>query len=189
MFKLSGKTLSPLIGLDFAFPTPPPCTEQDVRTVLGKFTPTDLNRLDQAFDQGKVLRRTFSSGSGQGCLLYHLDNSIVSFTRQLRFFAGDTAAYEASQKLIAAWDSEKLTEPEMRRMLSAEIEARATAHASPRSWTSRWVGKLTDVVADQIAKTKSDAPAVNGPAPAKAETAKKTNRKPATVPAHEPSAV
>ena len=42
------------------------------------------------------------------CLLYHLNNSIVSFGAQSAYFAKDQDAFRASQQLVAAWDGDEV---------------------------------------------------------------------------------
>ncbi len=89
MFKVTGKVVGPsvdlnspmFLGLQGLESLPPlePCSEQDVRAVLDQFGVADLRRLDRALDRGLVVRRSFSAPGGRGCLLYHLDNAIVSF--------------------------------------------------------------------------------------------------------------
>jgi hypothetical protein len=195
MFKLSGKVFSPALeqksplmiglhGLD-PLPTPDPCTEQDVRTVLDQFALPDLHRLNQAFDRGLVVRRSFSAPGGRGCLLYHLDNAIVSFGQQTKRFGHDSDAHRSSQRLIAAWDSERLTEKEMRRVLSEAIVAReksASRTARPRNWS--W-SKLSNTVAGLCAKAVAEGKSRRAKAgPARKRTAKAhagPHRKPALV--------
>ncbi len=195
MFKLSGKVFSPslelksplmigLQGLD-PLPTPEPCTEQDVRTVLDQFALPDLHRLNQAFDRGLVVRRSFSAPGGRGCLLYHLDNAIVSFGQQTKRFGHDTAGHRSSQRLIAAWDSERLSEKEMRRILSETIVARekpVVRDGKPRNWSWR---RLGNTVADLCAKAVAEGQARRGKAgPARKRPSKLAsglNRKPAVV--------
>lgn len=197
MFKLSGKSAGPsldlnspmLLGLQGLESLPPlePCAEQDVRVVLDQFALADLQRLNRAFDRGLVVRRSFSAPGGRGCLLYHLDNAIVSFGAQSKRLGHDASAYRASQKLIAAWDSERLTEVEMRRILAEAIAAReqpADRKAPSKAWKWRWVGKLGDTVTELCAKAAAEAKVKR----AKASPARKTatrsagvNRKPAVV--------
>src|SRR5262245_23080477 len=93
------------------------CSDTDVRTVFGAFNLADLQRLDGAFRRGQVVRRIFTAGDGKGCLLYHLDHSIVSFGAQSAYFAKHPNAFEASQQLVAAWDSEALSEEKVRVLL------------------------------------------------------------------------
>lgn len=169
MFKLSGKSAGPsldlnspmLLGLQGLESLPPlePCAEQDVRVVLDQFAMADLQRLNRAFDRGLVVRRSFSAPGGRGCLLYHLDNAIVSFGAQSKRLGHDAAAYRASQKLIAAWDSERLTEVEMRRILVEAIAAReqpAGRKAAAKTWKWRWVGKFGDTVTELCAKAAAE---------------------------------
>jgi hypothetical protein len=199
MFKLSGKVSSPsldlthplligLHGLD-PLPAPEPCTEQDVRTVLDQFALGDLQRLNQAFDRGLVVRRSFSAPGGRGCLLYHLDNAIVSFGGQTQRFGNDTPAHRSSQRLIAGWDSERLTEKEVRRILAESIAARDTpsVRGGPaRTWSWRWVG---NTVAGLCAKAAADAKLTGKSRQSKTSPARKrpaklsvgVNRKPAVV--------
>jgi hypothetical protein len=195
MFKLSGKVFSPslelksplmigLHGLD-PLPTPEPCSEQDVRAVLDQFALPDLHRLNQAFDRGLVVRRSFSAPGGRGCLLYHLDNAIVSFGQQTRRFGHDTGAHRSSQRLIAAWDSERLTEKEVRRILAETIVARekpALQAGRPHNWSWR---KLSNTVAGLCAKAVAEGKSRRAKAsPTRKRAAKATsgvNRKPALV--------
>lgn len=197
MFKLSGKSAGPsldlnsplLLGLQGLESLPPlePCAEQDVRVVLDQFATADLNRLNQAFDRGLVVRRSFSAPGGRGCLLYHLDNAITSFGAQSKRLGHDANAYRASQKLIAAWDSERLTEAEMRRILAHAIAAReepAERNSPNKTWKWRWVGKLGDTVTELCAKAAAEAKhkrvqAKASPARKNATHCAGANRKPA----------
>jgi hypothetical protein len=198
MFKVTGKVMGPtldlsspmLLGLQGLESLPPlePCSEQDVRVVLDQFGVEDLRRLDRAFERGLVVRRSFSAPGGRGCLLYHLDNAIVSFGAQSKRLGHDAPAYRASQKLIAAWDSERLTEADMRRMLAGAILAReepAAPHGRKAAWKWRWVGKLSDTVtglcAKAAAESKGRRAAKVGPARTKSNRSTGVNRKPAVV--------
>src|SRR6476469_691037 len=99
------------------------CTDADVRAVLGAFGPEDLRRLDAAFDGGLVVRRVFHAGGGRGCLLYHLNNAIISFGAQSQYFGNDAEAFRASQALVAAWDSDTLSEQRVRTLVIEAIRA------------------------------------------------------------------
>src|SRR5262249_46807755 len=111
------------------------CSDADVRTVLGAFNLADLRRLDGAFRRGLVVRRIFTAGGGKGCLLYHLNNAIVSFGAQSAYFAKNEDAFRASQQLVAAWDSDALGEEKVRVLLAEAISARGGRPRDP--WHSR----------------------------------------------------
>jgi hypothetical protein len=116
---------------------PAECTDGDVRTVLGAFGLDDLRRLDGAFQKGLVVRRVFHAGGGRGCLLYHLNNAIVSFGAQSQYFAKDTEAFRASQTLIAAWDSNTLSEERVRNLVAELIRARQPQRSVRDPWDAR----------------------------------------------------
>src|SRR5262245_65514395 len=78
------------------------CSDAEVRTVFGAFNLAALQRLDGAFRRGQVVRRIFTAGDGKGCLLYHLDHSIVSFGAQRGLFAYHPIDFDASQRLLVA---------------------------------------------------------------------------------------
>jgi hypothetical protein len=192
MFKLSGKVFGPIASLEpnspllaglhglEPLPPPAPCSSQDVRVVLNKFALSDLQRLGQAFDRGLVIRRSFSSPDGRGCLLYHLDHSIISFGKQSKFFADDRDAYLASQKLIAAWDGEKLSDIEMRSFLHdaiADREAGTTGLRPGKARSRGWVNTLSDAVDSLCVKAVGNAKAGSRFASEPARAAKATTRR------------
>ena len=135
---LSGSTTAlELPKLDQLLAGPPslkaaPCSDGDIQTVFGAFGLDDLERLDLAFRDGRVVRRSFTTGHGRGCLLYHLNNAITTFGAQAGYFAKDRSAAEASHRLVAAWDTDALTEAHVRGLL-AEAIAERTGRAR-RAW-------------------------------------------------------
>jgi hypothetical protein len=114
------------------------CSDDDVRTVLGAFNVAELRRLDGAFRRGLVVRRIFTAGGGKGCLLYHLNNAIVSFGAQSAYFAKNQDAFRASQQLVAAWDSDALSEEKVRVLLAEAIRVRGGRPRDP------WHARLTE---------------------------------------------
>jgi hypothetical protein len=127
MFKLGIDLSAPAFDhlLHLQSMAPAGCSDADVNRVLGAFNLAELRRLDSAFRRGQVVRRVFHAGGGSGCLLYHLNNAIVSFGAQSAYFAKDTDVFRASQQLVAAWDSETLSEAKVRELLAEAIRARS----------------------------------------------------------------
>jgi hypothetical protein len=116
---------------------PVTCTDGDILKVLDTFDLPSLKRLEAAFGRGLVIRRIFHAGDGRGCLLYHLDHSIISFGAQSGFFAADAEVFRASQQLVAAWDSDSLSESRVRELVATAISTREAVRKSRKPWKAR----------------------------------------------------
>ena len=105
--------------------------DRDWRTVLSAFDLNALERLQKAFDEGRVITRRYSDGSGRGCLLHFLSDGAVGTKSGLMdySFGPNPEVLEAARRIIRFWDGGMLTSAHAQKVLAEAIAARREANS------------------------------------------------------------